>query len=200
MSFSGSLDQLAPALAAAQGELTDALKTSDNPHFKSKYADLAEVLQTARPVLSRHGLALIQGAGSVYEGKVAVTSMLLHKSGQWIQDTLTVPLAKNDAQGVVAGVTYGRRCGGAAIIGIAQDDDDGETVVGRGSGKGAAKTKAAPKPEAPVQSAEALSKAFKECDSPEALRTLAPEFAKLGPEDQATVLPTVKEARARLGL
>lgn len=199
---SGSLDALAPALAVVQGELTDAKKTSDNPHFRSKYADLAEVLQTVRPILSKNGLALVQTLGTVHEGKLSVTTMLLHKSGQFIQDTLQVPLAKQDAQGVGGGATYGRRYGAAAIIGLAQDDDDGETAVGRGSGAGAAKgkSKATASPPIPQDKPEALAAEFAAAADGEALKALAPRFAALPAEAQAVVLPAVKDARKRLGL
>lgn len=205
---SGSLGDLATALAKAQGELKDALKSSDNPHFRSKYADLAEVLQTVRPTLSKHGLSLVQTAGyyNPTEKTVAVTTMLLHSSGAFIQDTFILPVAQPNAQGVCAAVTYGRRYGASAIIGLASDDDDGETAVGRGSGGKAKGGKAKEAPPIPASSEpnqgdpKALISAFEAVADQAGLKGLAKSFAALPPEDQATVLPSVKAARERLGL
>lgn len=201
MSTSGSLTALATALAEAQGELKDAAKSSENPHFRSKYADLAEVLQTVRPVLSRHGLALVQTPGQVHDGKLSVTTMLLHKSGEWIQDTFTIPIAGTDPQKTIAALTYARRGAVSAITGLAQDDDDGETATGRGK---APKVKASPakpdSPPVPPATPGELKAAFAGAQSKDDLKALAPRFAALPAEAQAEVLPDVKAARARLGL
>lgn len=193
-------ESLYQALSAAQGELTDAAKSSENPHFKSKYADLATVLQALRPILSKHGLALIQTAGSYSktDGTVSVTTLLAHKSGQFVTDTLNVPVSKPDAQGVGAAITYARRYGAAAICGLAQDDDDGETAVGRGAVKAKSKGKDTPVPP-PTMTEAQLVEEFHDATK-ESLPKLAPAFASLDAEAQARVLPHVKEARARLGI
>ena len=195
MTTSPTLSALGPALVAAQGELRDAAKTSDNPHFKSKYADLAEVLQTARPVLSKHGLALIQTPGVFHDGKVQVTTMLLHgASGEYVRDTADIPVSKPDAQGVGGAITYGRRYGGAAIIGMAQDDDDGESAVGRGGGRKV-------KPGGPSGKTDPdLIAAIGAATSADALRALAPRFAAADPATQAAAVAAMRDARARLGL
>jgi hypothetical protein len=201
---SESLANLAPALALAQGELEDATKSSINPAFKSKYADLAEVLQTIRPVLSKNGLSVVQTIGMLMEphdGKdkysIQVATMLLHKSGEWIRDTCVMPLSKVDAQGVGAATTYARRYGLAAIVGIAQDDDDGNAASGRQKAPAAA-PKASPKTE-PGKTGESLEAAFKNAQSPDELDALAKDFAALSAEDQAKILPVAKAARARVG-
>lgn len=206
LTTSMSLTSLAKALAAAQGELTDAAKTSTNPGFKSKYADLAEVLQTVRPVLSKHGLSVVQGPGSYTKelGTVAVTTVLLHSSGEFIQTVLQVPVTKPDAQGVGGAITYGRRYSLAAMVGIAQDDDDGNTAVGRGNDTGAPTKAKASKakgesPPADVMDVAALKLAF-EAATNEELPKLAPHFASQTPDDQTELLPFVKAARKRLGL
>lgn len=190
---SPTLASLAVALSAAQGELTDAIKTSFNPGFKSKYADLAEVLQTVRPVLSKHGLSVVQAPGMYTKesGTVAVTTLLLHKSGEYVRDTLYVPVSKPDAQGLGSATTYGRRYGLAAIVGISQDDDDGNAAVG--------KTRSRDTVELPPPT-EALIKRLATVDGKPGFDALATDFAKLPAAEQAKVLPAVAEARKRLGL
>lgn len=122
--------ELFAALAAAQAEVENAAKSSVNPHFKSRYADLAEVLSVTRPVYSKHGVSLIQ-AGNLADGMVTVTSILAHKGGGYITAEASCVPARTDAQGVGAAMTYLRRYSAAALLCIAQEDDDGETAVGR---------------------------------------------------------------------
>lgn len=120
--------ELFAALAAAQGEIENASKNAANPHFRSRYADLAEVLNTARPVLSKHGLSLTQFPS--YDGTLAhVTTVLAHSSGGYISGTASCVPAKADAQGIGSASTYCRRYGAAAIVGIAQEDDDGNAAA-----------------------------------------------------------------------
>lgn len=123
MKMSETIAELAKALAAAQAEIENATKGSINPHFRSKYADLAEVLNTSRPILSKHGLSVVQMPG-FEDGKVSVETVLMHESGQWIANTLLGPCSKLDPQGVGSAITYYRRYSLAAFAGIAQEDDD----------------------------------------------------------------------------
>ena len=116
------------ALAAAQGEIENASKNAANPHFRSKYADLAEVLNTIRPVFAKHDLSLIQSPG--YDGSIAsVTTILAHKSGGYLTGTASCVPAKSDAQGIGSATTYLRRYSAAAVAGIAQEDDDGNSAA-----------------------------------------------------------------------
>lgn len=139
LTHSDNLEALAPALAKFQGLVENASKDSSNPHFKSKYADLAEIINTAKAPLSECGLSLTQHPASYPDGGVIVVeTLLLHSSGQWLKSELTVPCSKWDAQGVGSAITYGRRYGSAAVLGIAQEDDDGEGAVGRGTKAGQA--------------------------------------------------------------
>jgi len=199
---SQTVGELAAALAAAQAELKDAEKSSENPHFKSKYADLATVLQTVRPVLSAHGLAVLQLPGSYSKetGTVQLSTLLIHKSGEFVGDALYVPVSKPDAQGIGAAITYGRRYALAAICGIAQDDDDGETAVGRGEKtKAKAKPATAPSPgvSGPTMTEAELIAALQGADA-KAIPGFAPHFAALDGEAQGRVLPHLKAARERL--
>ena len=124
---SQEIDKLAEALAKAQSELEGAKKESTNPFFKSGYADLHAVIKSAFPYLSKHGLSVSQG-NEIIPGAICVTTTLMHSSGQWLRSKIKVPSSKVDAQGVGAAMTYGRRYGLSAIVGIAQYDDDGNSI------------------------------------------------------------------------
>jgi hypothetical protein len=133
MQSSDSVAKLAGALSKAQGKFKAATKDAVNPHFKNRYADLASIWDAIREPLSSNGLAVVQGAET--SGKEAlVTTTLIHESGEWVQTSIGIPITKPDAQGVGSAITYGRRYGLTSLVGITQDDDDGETAVGRGGG------------------------------------------------------------------
>jgi len=125
MSMSEQLDQLATALSAFQGEVTDARK--DVSGYNYKYADLSQVLDIARPLMAKHGLSLAQFPGSAGD-KVTIESYLLHKSGQFISGTIEMPVTLNKgmthAQCVGSVITYARRYATGAILGITQTDND----------------------------------------------------------------------------
>lgn len=116
------------ALAAAQLEVENATKGAVNPHFRTRYADLAEVLNTVRPVFARHGLSIIQST-SCDSAMVHVTTTLAHKGGGYVTAISSCVPAKWDAQGVGAATTYLRRYSLAAIAGVAQEDDDGNSAA-----------------------------------------------------------------------
>lgn len=140
MQKSDSIAALAAALAEAQGEMENASKNSTNPHFKSKYADLAEVLNTVRPVLSKHGLSVTQFP-SYGDGLVHVETIIAHKSGEWMSEKCSAPAQKQDPQGVGSAISYLRRYSLAAVCGIAQEDDDANAAT-----KPKAETKPTQKP------------------------------------------------------
>jgi len=124
---SEKIDKLAGALAKVQGELDGAKSDSTNPFFNSSYADLHTVIKSSFPYLSKHGLSVSQG-NEIIPGAVCVTTLLMHESGQWLRSKIKVPMPKVDAQGVGAACTYGRRYGLSAIVGVAQHDDDGNSI------------------------------------------------------------------------
>ena len=132
MLSSNELAELAGALCKAQGGMMGAKKDSENPFFKSKYADLASVWDVCRKPLSENGLSVVQTTSMPSLDRVALETTLLHISGQWIQSTYPVKPVKDDPQGLGAALTYARRYGLMAMIGIAPEDDDGETAAGRG--------------------------------------------------------------------
>lgn len=119
------------ALAIAQGKVENATKGSQNPHFKSKYADLAEILNTVRPVFAAEGLSILQSTG--FDGAVvSVATVLAHKSGGYVSSVASCVPAKTDAQGIGAATTYLRRYSLAAMAGVAQEDDDGNSAAHNG--------------------------------------------------------------------
>jgi hypothetical protein len=128
MNKSETIAELATALSAAQGEIEGAVKDSTNPHFRSKYADLGAVWAACRPALAKHGLAIVQLPRS-QDGCILLETVLMHKSGEWISDTLALPVSKPDAQGYGSAMTYARRYGLMAVVGIAPEDDDGNAAV-----------------------------------------------------------------------
>lgn len=130
MNKSESIKELSAALAKAQGLIENASKNAANPHFKSKYADLAEVLNTVRPVFSSYGLSIVQSP-AFEAGTVSVETLLMHQSGEWISGVAACNVTKNDAQGVGSAITYLRRYSLAAMAGIAQEDDDANAAVGK---------------------------------------------------------------------
>lgn len=125
MEQSPSIKELASALAKVQAELKPAPKDSENPFFKSSYADLATVSKTVFPVLSKHGLSVSQ----IAEGDGSITTVLMHTSGEWMRGTLTLHPVKNDPQGIGSSLTYARRYALAAICGLATEDDDGNAAT-----------------------------------------------------------------------
>lgn len=130
MNKSESIAALSAALAKAQAEMSNASKSSENPHFKSRYADLAEVLNTVRPVMAKHGIAVIQ-MPSFAAGVASVETLMTHSSGEWISNICSAPVSKQDAQGVGSAITYLRRYSLAAFAGVAQEDDDGNLAVSK---------------------------------------------------------------------
>jgi len=134
MTRSESINELAAALAQAQAAMAHAKKDSENPHFRSRYADLAAIWDACRAALTAHGLAVVQSPRLVAAGDalwlVEVETTLLHGSGQFLSDTLAVPVAASSAQAVGSAVTYCRRYALASFVGVAPavDDDDGQAA------------------------------------------------------------------------
>lgn len=121
MRTSETINDLAAALAAAQAEMKNAKLNKVNPHFKSRYADLAEIRDTVTPALSKHGLAVAHGMDPTEKG-IEVVTRIIHASGQWIESRF--PIAYDKPQAMGSAITYGRRYNLSAITNIAADDDD----------------------------------------------------------------------------
>ena len=127
LTWDGDKAAFAKAFVAAQMATEAVKKAASNPHFKSKYADLSEVVEATVPALNANGIAVIQSPG--FDGDlVSVTTMLIHESGATVTGTLRMRPTKNDPQGVGSAITYGRRYSLLAMTGAAPEDDDGSAA------------------------------------------------------------------------
>jgi hypothetical protein len=130
ITHSESIQKLAAALVKIAAAVENPHKNAQNPHFRSSYADLAEIINTTRHVCAEHGVALVQSPG-MSDGLCTVETLMVHESGEWIRGEAASPIQKQDPQGVGSAITYLRRYSLAALLGIAQEDDDGNTASER---------------------------------------------------------------------
>ena len=129
---SDSIGALAAALSKAQADITGALKDSSNPFFKSKYADLASCWDACRKQLAANNLAVIQTVYVHWErNETVLATTLAHSSGEWIRSDLPIRAKDTSPQTQGSAITYARRYALAAIVGLAQIDDDAEAAQGR---------------------------------------------------------------------
>lgn len=124
MRTSDAIDQLSAALAAAQAEIRPALKDANNPAFNSKYADIGAVFEAARGPLAKYGLSVVQMPEHSDDALLHLTTRICHKSGQWIEGTMSIPVGKVNAHGYGSAITYARRYAYSAALGIVADEDD----------------------------------------------------------------------------
>ena len=127
MNKSDSIKNLAAAMCAAQAMMVGAAKSANNPFFKSKYADLSSVVQAIKEPFASHGLSYVQFPVED-GGRVGIETILMHESGEWLSNSFTVQLTKQDAQGAGSAITYCRRYGLQAVAGIPSEDDDGNAA------------------------------------------------------------------------
>jgi len=147
MKHSESIAHLAVALVAVQAELKGVAKDSSNTEFRSSYVSLDAIIGASRPVLTKHGLAVVQGATTPHTdeaGQVAaivVESMLVHTSGEWLISTAVMPVvgrmlkgggrAAVDPQSGGSALTYGRRYSLSALLCLSTDEDDDATLASK---------------------------------------------------------------------
>ena len=118
------------ALAAAQAEMQALIKGADNPHFKSKYADLADVVAAVRPALTRHGICYFHVPMDAPNGGYAVKTVLAHgASGTMIEAVVPLVGSLANMQGYKSATTYAKRIGLESVTGVAPDDDDGNEAA-----------------------------------------------------------------------
>lgn len=132
---SEQLAELYAALSKAQGAMTAAAKDSKNPHFGSKFADLASIWAACRKPLADNGLCVIQAPVRSPSGQqLELKTTLAHASGQWVRSYYPITPMKNDAQGIGSAITYAKRYSLSALVGVVSEDedDDGERAQGRG--------------------------------------------------------------------
>jgi len=136
MVTSEKTDKLFPALFAAKQELGPITKNAKNPHYKNNFADLNAHIEYLEPVLTKHGLMIIQPpmSNDAVGGNTLLTVIVHAESGQFLESSLNL-VNVPDMQKVLGGITYARRGSMNALFNLASTDDDGETSVGRGSSK-----------------------------------------------------------------
>lgn len=128
---SDQLNELFAALAKAQAEMKTAGLNAENPYYKSKYAELSEIVKVSRPALTKNGLSVIQQILPNEDGQNILHCILAHSSGQWIETRMRILPAKPDVQSLASYLTYLRRYSYAAIVGVVSsgEDDDAELSV-----------------------------------------------------------------------
>lgn len=120
---------LSKAMAAAQGEVKNALTDSKNPHYKSTYASLEAVLDVLRPVWTKHGLAVTQSVQRSEFGINLITEIVHGESGEYCLLAYPIISMKQDLHGMGAAFTYSRRQALKGAFGIAEEDDDGNKAT-----------------------------------------------------------------------
>jgi hypothetical protein len=153
MTSSETTATLCAALVAAQGALKPIAKDGKNPAFRSRYATLDGIMETVRPALAAHGLAVVQGVIHPETGEggrlvgIMVETRLVHTSGEWLASVVPVPVAKGDAHGLGSALSYGRRYGISALLALSTDEDDDGNAAAKAP---PAKPQAKPAPAAPA--------------------------------------------------
>ena len=185
---------IATALAKAQANMGKALKQANNPHFRSKYADLGNVMDACLPALNEAGIALIQPTGEDEHGRYVETILIHGESGESLTCRVPLIVAKNDMQGYGSAVTYARRYGLMAMAGIAPEDDDGNAA-----------SKAPPKQEQRQQKpqetdAEAIERAKEYLSEADSLDDLKERWGRIPKPVQASaeVIAAKDAAKERL--
>ena len=129
-----TVGKLIESLLKAQAEIRNPPKDSINPHFKSRYADLATVRDCVVPVLVKHGLSVVQLPCDL-DGSPALTTVLVHQSGEYFETTIRLHPVKQDPQGVGSALTYARRYALQSLVCIAAEDDDDGNAASQPSGQ-----------------------------------------------------------------
>lgn len=191
MRTSEDINEIATALSKAQGEVKNPSFNRVNPHFKSKYADLGEVLSVVRPALSKYGISIMQMT-DVTDTGIVLHTRLTHSSGQWIEGVYPVsPMGTHQQMG--AALTYAKRQALSAIVGVAgEDDTDGEDTKDIDTKGVKPKVQAKPAPTTqpvnklnPEQSTEMFDIMVKEltgCTSKQHLQTWAANWRDVKPQ------------------
>lgn len=129
---SENITELAKTMISVQQSLTPALKDGKNTYTQSSYATLGSVMEVCRTALLSHGIWMTQYPVAVEAGYLGLVTKIVHAaSGQWQSSLIEMPLPKNDPQGYGSAITYARRYGLLALIGITTEDDDAESAMSR---------------------------------------------------------------------
>lgn len=154
---SDSTRTISTALFAFQGLVEGVKRDGANQHFRSKYATLENVIDTARPGLQEVGVMFTQAPGAVVDGALEVTTRLTHaETGEWIESTMQIPLGKQDPQGAGSALTYSMRYSLMALLGLPPTDDDAEGAMDRSEPAAKPKRVVGVNPKTGMQTAYAL--------------------------------------------
>lgn len=160
---SESIKEIAIALAKFNAKVQRIEKDSTNPHFKNKYASLDGIMDEVRPMLAEEGLSVLQMPSGL-DGKLKLTTMLIHTSGEWIESApIEMQPAKNDPQGIGSATTYARRYSLCAFLGLSTgdlDDDGNSASIAPQSQQSAPRTYTPSPPSQPVQSTPTVGTAL----------------------------------------
>ena len=177
MNKSESITNLAKALAIFHTHVGKVSKDAKNPFFKSKYASLPNILEAIREPLEKSGVVVSQFPSGVN----GLSTILIHsESGEWMEDTYTMPVAKqNDPQAVGSAITYARRYALASSLGLNVDEDDDANAASQ-----------QPKPKAePANPVTEYTKPIMEevdrCKSKEDLAAVWKKYPELGKTNKA---------------
>ena len=194
---SAETGKLDAALAKAQGEFPAAIKDSNNPAFKTKYADLSAIMEAIRPALAKHGLSLTQWPVHSEDNRVHMVTRIAH-DGEWIRGTFSMPCDKQNAHGYGSIITYLRRyCAGSCLGVISDLDDDGNAA----SARPAPRQEPKQEPAKPVESlADAILRRFNEAETSAAFEDLVKraqaKWSDIGTADKARVSNAIEARRA----
>jgi hypothetical protein len=200
MEHSASIAKLSQALAKAQGEIRGATKDTQNPFFKSKYADLASVRDAIQEPLSKAGISYVQ---SLEGGPDVLTiTTLLACGDEWIKSSFQLKPVKPDPQGIGSAATYGRRYALMAAVGVAPEDDDGNAASNPKNGQGAGPARTEPvkvkPPEGVTKIKAELSQKLKDIYSELDAPTTVEEFDTLmGTKEMKASLKAVRDVYAK---
>lgn len=182
------MSKIAPAFIQAKKEFSPAFKTSTNPHFKSKYANLDACIEAVNEALLNNGIAMIQRTFEDEHG-VTVETVFLHETGETIESgKFHVPASKQDPQGYGSALTYARRYSLMTACGIAPEDDDGNAA------SKPVQKPAQTKPEVKPLDAEAVCEAMHNADSVAVLDKYYESAKKRATPEQIITIGTVYEA------
>ena len=127
MNKSSTLVKLSAALVKAQAEMPVVKMNAQNPFLKNKYADLGAVINASRPILAKHGLAIVQTPVSDMD-KIGVTTLLVHESWEWLEDTIFIASSNSkgltEAQSAAVVISYLRRYSWSSMLGLYADEDN----------------------------------------------------------------------------
>lgn len=179
---------IASALAAAQAQMGKALKSASNPHFRSKYADLASVMDACLPALNANGIAVVQPTVDDESGRYVETILIHGETGTELKCRVPLIVQKNDMQGYGSAVTYARRYGLMSMAGIAPEDDDGNAAA-KAAPKGEDRKPAGP----PQEALDAARDSLAGADSLDQLKAIWSDLPK--PVQTVPAIIQAKDAR-----